>query len=587
MIEAREAVIGYCQTLEGKANDAAVTGDTIGKIAVIASNAREQDIIVPIVGEFSVGKSTLINSILGDNILPVDVRPETSLATELRYSPENYILAVKESGETERYEVGEIKTVAANAGKYVYAQLFLNNDALSRMEPLVMVDMPGFNSPLDLHNKAITAYLDRGSYYVVLSSVVQGTITTSLERRLHEINGFGRDFSFFLSKANLRPEDSVKSLVEHYQGRLDSKFGRKTKVVPFGKSVEEVTKCLESIDSNAVFKKLFRDALLDVCDDIVTNINLQVRSSQKDAQKLQEAVGEMGKSVEKLKKKATSEIEDIRRRYSGPVVNDIVAEVGRALEASIEELVGVAITGNQDALSNLINEIIRSEMASSINQRLEGVSKQIARDFSESLGGLDRVMKDLELDDRYLQNITGKVGAVLASFKGMVPTGEGGNESKGTIENLGDKALPVLANPKVGLAMKGVGVGAFFLNPIVGAVIVLLPEIIKGIMMLLKPYQEQKKRDMARAKFTGEVFPQLKRKIRDEATTIMNNQLAITVQNVSEQFEAQIKKQEETIGSQIAQENTNIADKEAARQKLEAVRNDVQNIAGQIMAWGK
>jgi len=587
MIEAREAVIGYCQTLEGKANDAAVTGDTIGKIAAIIKNVREQEIIVPVVGSFSVGKSTMINSILGNSILPEDPTPETSLATELRYSPESYILAVKESGETERFEVGGIKTLKENAGKYAYAQLFLNNDALSKIEPIVMVDMPGFDSTLDPHNKAIATYLDRGSYYVVLSSVEEGTITKSLERRLHEINGFGRDFSFFLSKTNLRTDNDVKKLVDHYQDRIDRKFGGKAKVVPFGKSADEVEKCLNDIDSNAVFKKLFRDALLDVCDAIIININFQIRSSQKDTQKLQEAVGEMGKSIEKLKQKAASEIEDMRRKYSGPVVNDIVAEVGRALDASIEELVGAAMSGDQDALSRLINEIVRSELASSINQRLDGVSKQIAGDFSESLGGLGRIMKDLEFDDHYLQNLTSRIGGVLTSLRDIVSKNDGESESKSAAENFGDKALPVLTNPKVGLAVKGVGLGAFFLNPIVGAVIVLLPEIIKGIMMLLKPYQDQKRREMARAKLTGEVFPQLKRKIRDEATGIMNDQVAIMVQNVRELFEAQIKNQEEALGTQIAQENTNIADKEAARQKLEAVRNDVQNIASQIMAWGK
>ncbi|GAA7008097.1 hypothetical protein ID0154_07670 [Helicobacter pylori] len=37
-------------------------------------------------GNFSAGKSTLLNRFLGKNVLPTAITPETSLATELHYS---------------------------------------------------------------------------------------------------------------------------------------------------------------------------------------------------------------------------------------------------------------------------------------------------------------------------------------------------------------------------------------------------------------------------------------------------------------------------------------------------------------------
>jgi len=150
--------------------------------------------------------------------------------------------------------------------------------------------MPSFDSPLDLHNKAIMAYLDLGCYYIVLSSIEEGTITKSLELRLNEIEGFGRNFSFFLSKANMRPQESLDKLVSYYQNQINDRFESKAKVVTLGNSADEVLRCLKSIDVNKVFIKLYRGWLLDICSDIITGISLQINASKKDAEAIRVAI---------------------------------------------------------------------------------------------------------------------------------------------------------------------------------------------------------------------------------------------------------------------------------------------------------
>ena len=599
MIEARRKVAGYCQTLTAKANDAAISGGTVEKVAAIADDAREKQLVVPVVGAFSSGKSTLINNLLGESILPVDVRPETSLATELHYSPENYILAVKADGSTDRYEVSEIKTVTEKAKDYLYAQLYLNNESLRGIEPLVLVDMPGFDSPLDLHNKAIIAYLDRGCHYIVLSSVEEGTITKSLERRLHEIAGFKRDFSFFLSKANLGTPDSVSSLVEHYQDRLGRIFGNKAKVVPFGKSADEVTRCLKTIDSDTVFLNLYRDALLDVCDDVIANINLRIKSAKNDSEKLRTAAAEMKKSVEKLKEKAASNVDDMRRRYSGTFINEIIADVSQALDDSLDELTGLALSGNQGALEGCVNEIVRSALAASVRGKLDGVSRQIALDLSESMSGLDKIMKDLEIDENYLENLSGKVSSTLMAIGDLMSQGQPAADpatGQSFAQTAGQAAVAlagtktaIVAAKAAGLTAAGVGIAtaASIAVPIIGIVVMLLPGIIKLFDRLINGDPKERQKAEIRSKLSGEVFPAIKRKIRDEVPLTIEGHIAGMIEGVRRQFEAQIESQEEAINAQMAQENANVEEKEAAQQKLQAVRADVQNIASEIMAWGK
>jgi len=599
MIEARRKVVGCCGTLTEKARDAAIAGDIVEKIAAVAGDAREKQLVVPVVGAFSAGKSTLINNLLGDSVLPVDVRPETSLATELHYSSENYILAIKDDGGTDRYRVDEIKTVTAKAKDYLYAQLYLNNENLRKIEPLVLVDMPGFDSPLDLHNKAIMAYLNRGCHYIVLSSVEDGTITKSLERRLHEIDGFKRDFSFFLSKADLRPRETVNNLVAHYQDQLEARFDGRKKVAPFGMSADEVVRCLETIDVDTVFLNLYKDVLLVVCDDVIANINLQIKSAKNDGEKLRMAVAEMSAGVEKLKDKAKSNIDDMRRRYSGTFVNEISDDVSRALDGSLDELTGLALSGNQGALERCVNEIVRSALAASIREKLDGVSRQITIDLSESMSGLDRVMKDLELDENYLQNLTGKVSSTLMAIGDMVSKGQSAAapvSGQSVAQAAGQTAVALAGTKAVmigakaaGLTAAGVGIAtaASVAVPIIGLVVVLLPGIIKLFDRLINGSPEERQKAKIREKLTLEVFPDIKRKIRAEVPTTIEGHIANMIGEVRQQFEAQIASQEEAIKAQMEQESANVAEKEAARQKLETVRADVQNVASEIMVWGK
>jgi uncharacterized coiled-coil DUF342 family protein len=422
------------------------------------------------------------------------------------------------------------------------------------------------------------AYLDRGCYYIVLSSIEEGTITKSLARRLSEIEGYGygRKFSFFLSKANLRPKESLDQLVSYYQNQISDKFESKTQVVPFGKNADEILRCLKSIDNDKVFLNLYRGWLLDICSDIITGINLQINASKKDADAIRAAVKEMESSIEKLQKKADSDLDDMKRRYSVTLVNDLVSEVGNALDDSLDELTGIAVTGNKDELLRHLNEIVRVALTSSIREKLDDITKQISVDFSASLQDLDRIMKDLELDGDYLKNLTEKVETTLTMIDGLIagngPIVAGPLASAKPVLNMGFKAVA------------GAGLATVAINPIIGIIIMFLPEIIKA---LFGGNSKEKQKEALRSKFAGEVFPSIKRKLREEIPGVLNEQVTVMIKTVGEQFAEELKKQSEIVNAQIAQKSGNIEENREKQEKLNLVLSDVKKIDGEVRAWGK
>ncbi|MEV1663467.1 dynamin family protein, partial [Pseudomonas aeruginosa] len=164
MLESQKEFATYLRKMASLLN-----GQPFSYDQTLLEKVMETELVVPVVGAFSAGKSSLLNALMGKDILPVGIAPETELATELRYSSEPYLLAIKPDGEQERLPIDALGTINRRSSEFSHLRLYLNSEALKALAPLVLVDMPGFGSSLENHNKAIAYYLPRGVHFVVLT----------------------------------------------------------------------------------------------------------------------------------------------------------------------------------------------------------------------------------------------------------------------------------------------------------------------------------------------------------------------------------------------------------------------------------
>ena len=256
------------------------------KAEILKKTIKDYELLIPVVGEFSAGKSTFLNSFIGRKVLSVAVTPETAVATELRYSSEEYAEVLIDKGESldsKRIPIADISKVQKD---WRCIRLYLNSENLKKIEPLVMVDMPGFDSPRDDHNRAIASYLNRGVHYVVLTSVDSGTVTASMKRQIQDIQNMGRTSSFFVSKANLRNEEDVKDVCAEVQEQVEDILGESVEVKPLYKDAgAELKKLVDSIDPEKLFSKVFKDALLQLIDELNSTVMTKDRGPQKRPRK--------------------------------------------------------------------------------------------------------------------------------------------------------------------------------------------------------------------------------------------------------------------------------------------------------------
>lgn len=569
MNKAKKDIINWCGQVGEAIVPAELSEGFIEKITQLRQSVEQQELLVPVVGSFSSGKSTLINKIIGDNILPTAITPETSLATELRYSTEQRIEAVKEDGSITRFDVSEIKQVTEDAAKYSFVRLYLDSAKLKDLEPLVLVDMPGFDSPLDAHNKAIMNYIDRGSHYVVLASVQEGTVSKSLLRRIREINALDRGMSFFLTKSDLKPQSDVRNLVEHFTESLRDNSDYEGEVIAISQaSPDAVVTLLKSISADSILFGLYRPFIEGISSDLIDAVNIKISAFRKDNSSLELAMSELDGALRKLQSKSEDEIESISRRNAGgEIINNVLLDVGNALERSLEELVAIAKSGDGAATERCLMDIVRAEGNISINTHLGKINKEIIADMSGSLSNLDKVMRDLDANHELTKTLAVTIAQQLGSLaKGMAI------------------AARTSAVVSIGSKVAGGAVGGGFAGPvgaIIGVVVALLPEIIG---FLFAGHKEAKQAEKLRSIFLTQVFPQIKAKLRPELQSVVAESVQGMIEQVRVQYEVQIAQKKADLEAAMKEKALHSDQKEEVIARLEGVREFVKSSSDELQA---
>ena len=543
MLQTQQTFLDYLDAVQAELGRAGSGGlqENIQAIERLKQELAEAELIVPVVGAFSAGKSTLINSFLGAGPLPVGITPETALATELRHSTEECVEAVKANGAVDRFALEEIGAINEQAAAYQYAKVFLASEPLEGIASLVLVDMPGFDSPLDIHHRAILTYLSRGSHYAVLISVEEGTVTRSLQRQLTEFNDLGRGFSLFLSKADLRPASEVAAIAGNIGERLKDDFDFGGSVVPVDMAGgQSLAKMLHAINPEVLFGEQWHPGLETHFFELDGRLNTRISSLQKDERENQEAIDEIAAVLGELQRKKEEMIADVRARYSINPIDAIVEGVGAALSDAVEELTELAMSGGEDALQRELSEIVHTSLVSQTEAEMGRLLQQIAEDLVDSL-------KD--------------ISSTLSSY------------DNGISEVIGNKARGSLAGITRGslAGLAGIGIIAPPLS---------VPIIIASIINFFRKRWQKEK---IRSQLTDTIIPFVKDTIRSEWSKHFDEQVNALINEQAEVLNEHIKARQGEIAAAERAKQDELRDIEQTIAELTNIRDRIRSLANQAL----
>lgn len=219
----------YCDDI-GLENTAKSIGETIEKTA-------KEHFEVAIVGEFKRGKSTLINALLGQEVLPADVLPATATLNRVTYSEEPYVMVEYKNGEEEKVDINKLadyvtklsyesekKAETVKQATVYYDTAFCKNN-------VDIIDTPGLNDDEQMTNVTLSILPEIDAAVFVISAnspfsqfekefLEKKMLTSDMGRIIFAVNCFGT-----FSKED---EDRI---VETVEKRIGSYVMEKAKMV--------------------------------------------------------------------------------------------------------------------------------------------------------------------------------------------------------------------------------------------------------------------------------------------------------------------------------------------------------------------
>lgn len=126
------------------------------------AKSNEDHFEVAIVGEFKRGKSTLINALLGQEVLPADVLPATATLNRVTYSPEPYVQVEYKNGSSERVDIEHLEnyvtklTSEAEEKAETVKEATVHYDTEFCRNNVDIIDTPGLNDDEQMTNVTLS-----------------------------------------------------------------------------------------------------------------------------------------------------------------------------------------------------------------------------------------------------------------------------------------------------------------------------------------------------------------------------------------------------------------------------------------------
>jgi len=200
LIESLEQLKEYAASLNLE-NTAHSIGDVIEKSA-------GDHFEVAIVGEFKRGKSTLINALLGQEVLPADVLPATATLNRVTYSKDPYVVVEYKDGTNERVDINRLADYVTKlsseserkAETVKEATVYYDTDFCKNHVDII--DTPGLNDDEQMTNvtMSILPEIDAAVFVISANSpfsqfekefLENKMLTSDLGRIIFAVNCFG------------------------------------------------------------------------------------------------------------------------------------------------------------------------------------------------------------------------------------------------------------------------------------------------------------------------------------------------------------------------------------------------------------
>lgn len=333
-------------------------------------------VVTPIVGKFSTGKSSLLNALLGKNYLRTQITPETAIPTELRWGSSDRVILHRKNDEQDEISLEAFTDTDYCVEDIHSIELILNNPALKAISTVKIVDMPGFDSGIEMHNRAIDDYLPASHAYIIAFDASEPLIAESIVRFLQELKLHDMPVYLVITKAAKVTESQLTETIErirsdaaqhlgltHVEIVTTNTKGQKIDISGFSAILEKI----ES-ESQSIFEKNTRARIRKEASRTEQYLTASIKQIDLSPDELAAEEEKCRRELERMKEGIEKEKTAFVRQIDESSVN-----IGRRVEAALS---GAASNLERMVLNNAdisakVNAIVRQAALEGLKEDFE------------------------------------------------------------------------------------------------------------------------------------------------------------------------------------------------------------------------
>lgn len=365
-------------------------------VSKILNEMKCAKVCTPVIGKFSSGKSALVNTVLGYNekLLKEDITPETAVPAEIVYSEaEDFIIVMKNDGQDRKISLEEYREYETDASEVKNVRLNLCNSFLKEIPDVMLVDMPGFESGYEIHNKAIDNYLPQSLAYIIAFPADDMIVRSSVGNILRELCLNDMPLCVVITKYDKRNDEfemtfqKMKESLKRYVGERNIHYCRTSSVTGEAEELEEFLKEIQE-ESQQILAGKFAGSVKTIIENTENYLKTLLAGSKLSESELAEQEEKLQKQLQGMETKFSREQGDFELEISS-CVEEIKDDVQRAMEAEESALVTMAL--NNQKINEHLNNVVRRAVTVSVKKRflskVDKYLKRVARCINEeSLG---------------------------------------------------------------------------------------------------------------------------------------------------------------------------------------------------------
>ena len=314
---------------------------------------QNANLLIPLVGEFSSGKTTLLNALTDSKKLETATKPTTATIYEIHFGcnkcEANVVLS---DGQVAHFDdLGELKNDQLSD-----AQIVTVFDTSTKVpSSTILVDTPGLSSPVVKHRQVLVDFLPSADAILLVVDINQ-QVTRSLTDFIDMIKLSKRPVYIVLTKSDTKSVSEIEAAKQYIADNCKLPVQQVVVVSAAKDNMSELYALLETIQKskNEILAKVDCQRIKDLAQILVNRVDEMLTASSSD-ENLDMEIRRLQLDLDKIKRNINRLIDSMASDISKDG-----SKISRRFEDSMYEKLGALVAGgsanmDNDALSVINN----------------------------------------------------------------------------------------------------------------------------------------------------------------------------------------------------------------------------------------